>query len=102
MREINLQKWQIYPSNQYSKNTRLFFRRIKQKPKAPAPKLAPFAEYWREAKSWYQKALDLWSGNSKPGTLDANGHDQGPQLAQELARCDASLRRLAAGTAAQK
>ena len=59
-------------------------------------------EYWREAKSWYQKALDLWSGNSKPGTLDANGHDQGPQLAQELARCDASLRRLAAGTAAQK
>jgi tetratricopeptide (TPR) repeat protein len=58
--------------------------------------------YWREAKSWYQKGLDLWSDYSKPGALDANGHNQAAQITQELARCNANLQGLGAGTSAQK
>jgi hypothetical protein len=49
--------------------------------------------HWREARSWYQKALDVWNEKPNPTSgLDATGHDQAASIALELAKCDAKLR----------
>ncbi len=45
-----------------------------------------------EARSWYQRALDVRS--SGPGQLDSNGHDQIGEIRRELARASAGLARL--------
>jgi serine/threonine protein kinase len=56
-------------------------------------------QYWREARSWYQKGMDVWANNPKSGGLDAFGHDQAAQISQEIAKCDVRLRALTgAGT----
>ena len=53
--------------------------------------------YWREARSWDQRGLDIWSQKlSTARVLDANGHDQVAHLTQQLAKCDAELRELQA------
>ena len=51
-------------------------------------------KYWREARSWYQKALEVWTDNPKPGALDTSGHNQAAQIRQEIADCDVRLRTL--------
>jgi non-specific serine/threonine protein kinase/serine/threonine-protein kinase len=43
-------------------------------------------EYWREARSWYQKGMDVWANNPKSGGLDAFGHNQPAQINQEIAK----------------
>jgi eukaryotic-like serine/threonine-protein kinase len=49
--------------------------------------------YWREARSWYQRGLDVWSKKPNPAScLDAAGNDQAAQITQELAKCNAKLR----------
>jgi tetratricopeptide (TPR) repeat protein len=52
-------------------------------------------EYWREARSWYEKGMDIWTDNPKSGGLDAFGHNQAAQLSQEIAKCDVGLRAMA-------
>ena len=46
---------------------------------------------WREARSWYQKAMDVWSDQATRGGLDALGHNQPASISQQLAKCDAHL-----------
>jgi len=48
-------------------------------------------KYWHEAKSWYEKGMDIWTDNPKSGGLDAFGHNQAAQLSQEIAKCDVHL-----------
>ena len=45
-------------------------------------------QYWREARSWYQKGMDIWANHPKSGGLDAFGHNQAAQISQEIAKCD--------------
>ncbi len=51
---------------------------------------------WQEARSWYQKALDVWGDKAKYGAVDALGRNQAAEISQELAKCDANLRALKA------
>jgi hypothetical protein len=46
---------------------------------------------WREARSWYQKALDVWGEQGKLATLDALGRNQPAAIRQQLAKCDAHV-----------
>jgi len=58
---------------------------------------------WSEARSWYQKGLEVWSGRPNPtSVLDANGRNQAAQISQALAACDARLQELKHRTLAQK
>jgi hypothetical protein len=47
---------------------------------------------WREARSWYQRALDVWGEKGTLGVVDALGRNQAAEIRQQLAKCDASLR----------
>jgi serine/threonine protein kinase/tetratricopeptide (TPR) repeat protein len=51
---------------------------------------------WREARSWYQKALEVWGEKAKLGTTDAMGRNQVAPISQQLAKCDANLQALKA------
>src|ERR1700674_3218511 len=51
---------------------------------------------WSEARSWYQKALDVWGEEAKLGTTDAFGHNQAAAISQQLAKCEANLQALKA------
>jgi serine/threonine protein kinase/tetratricopeptide (TPR) repeat protein len=51
---------------------------------------------WREARSWYQKALDVWGEKAKLGTVDAMGRNQSAAISQQLAKCEANLQALKA------
>jgi serine/threonine protein kinase/tetratricopeptide (TPR) repeat protein len=51
---------------------------------------------WREARSWYQKALDVWGEKAKLGTVDAMGRNQSTAIRQQLAKCEANLQALKA------
>ena len=58
---------------------------------------------WREARSWYQKGLEVWSAKPNPAVaLDANGKNQAAEITKALADCDASLQKLNGRTLAQK
>ena len=48
-------------------------------------------QYWREARSWYQKGMDVWANNPKSGGLDAFGHNQAAKISQQIAECDLRL-----------
>jgi tetratricopeptide (TPR) repeat protein len=52
--------------------------------------------HWSEARSWYQKGLEVWSEKPNRGALDALGRNQTAEIAQQLAKCDANLRELKA------
>src|ERR1700732_1804888 len=71
---------------------------------ALAEHAVPLAEKtrdWSEARSWYQKALDVWGEKAKLGTVDALGHNQAAAISQQLAKCDANLHTLKARPKAQ-
>ena len=51
---------------------------------------------WTEARSWYQRALDVWGEKAKLGTRDALGHNQAAAISQQLAKCEANLQALKA------
>lgn len=59
-------------------------------------------KYWREARSWYERAMDVWTDNPKSGSLDAFGHNQAAHISQEIAKCDAHLGALTDTGAPQK
>jgi tetratricopeptide (TPR) repeat protein len=64
---------------------------------ALAEHAVPLAEKtrdWSEARSWSQKALDVWGEKAKLGTTDALGHNQAAAISQQLAKCDANLQAL--------
>ncbi|HLX83122.1 MAG TPA: serine/threonine-protein kinase [Terriglobales bacterium] len=56
-----------------------------------APRPDERTRHWREARSWYQKAMDVWSDQTTQGGLDALGHNQPAVISQQLAKCDAHL-----------
>ncbi len=56
--------------------------------RTPAAKKAGF---WREAKSWYQRSLDVWMALSQEGTLPGYLKDKPAETTKSLARCDAAL-----------
>jgi eukaryotic-like serine/threonine-protein kinase len=59
--------------------------------------------HWREARSWYQKGLEVWSAKPNPAVaLDANGKNQAAEITKALAECDVSLQKLNGRTLAQK
>jgi serine/threonine protein kinase/tetratricopeptide (TPR) repeat protein len=51
-------------------------------------------EYWRLARSWYQKSLEVWREKPNREVLDDFGHNEGEQVTNEMARCDAALAKL--------
>jgi hypothetical protein len=51
--------------------------------------------FWREARSWYEKGMDVWKENPKSGGLDAFGHNQAEQFSQGIAKCDVHLTAMA-------
>jgi len=55
------------------------------------------AQNWREARSWYQKARDIWAEFPDRKGSDALGHDQATRIAKGIAECDAKLQHLTAG-----
>ncbi len=58
--------------------------------------LAEKTQNWREARSWYQKALDVWGEKAKLRAVDALGRNQAAAISQQLAKCDANLKTLKA------
>jgi len=49
---------------------------------------------WREARSWYQKSLDIWSLQKKKALLTRWNATEPERIANEIAQCDAALTRL--------
>jgi eukaryotic-like serine/threonine-protein kinase len=52
-------------------------------------------EYWRTARDLYAQSLDVWQDIRKRGILTAEDATKSQELAREIERCDAALRRLA-------
>jgi eukaryotic-like serine/threonine-protein kinase len=50
--------------------------------------------HWREARSWYQKGLDVWNEKPNHGRHDADGYDQAAYFAQQIKKCDTEIRKL--------
>jgi hypothetical protein len=51
-------------------------------------------EYWRQARLWYQRALDVFVDLRSHGTLRAADADQPEKIATQISRCDKALARL--------
>ena len=49
-------------------------------------------EDWRQARSWYQKSLDVWQDLRSHGTPRSADASKPEELAKEIARCDAHVR----------
>ena len=50
------------------------------------------SEDWRQARSWYQKSLDVWQDLRSHGTLRSVDASKPDELVKEIARCDAQVR----------
>ena len=46
---------------------------------------------WREARSWYEKSLALWTDKEKRNELESDERDERQQVLTQIARCDAEL-----------
>lgn len=51
------------------------------------------ADYWREARDWYRKALDIYVKVRAQGALHAEHAEEPARLRQEIDRCSAALAR---------
>jgi eukaryotic-like serine/threonine-protein kinase len=51
-------------------------------------------EHWHEARSWYQKGLDVWLDMRSRGALARVDADKPQEMAGEIARCDAAIAKL--------
>jgi len=49
---------------------------------------------WRQARSWYQKSLDIWLLQKKKALLTRWNAIEPDRIANEIARCDAALAKL--------
>jgi tetratricopeptide (TPR) repeat protein len=64
---------------------------------ASNPKIRPAsrAEQWREARSWLQRSLKLWTIMHDNGTLPGSNASQPDSIATQIARCDSQLKKFA-------
>jgi tetratricopeptide (TPR) repeat protein len=51
------------------------------------------AEQWREARSWLQTSLKLWTIMRENGTLPGNDASQPDSIATQIARCDSEIKK---------
>jgi len=51
---------------------------------------------WLEARSWYQRSLDIWQQLSTDGTLPGYQNQKPDETTKALARCDTALMELPA------
>jgi serine/threonine protein kinase/tetratricopeptide (TPR) repeat protein len=51
-------------------------------------------EDWHAARSWYQKSLEVWREKPNRNVLDHFGQNEGEQVTEGMARCDAALAKL--------
>jgi serine/threonine protein kinase len=51
-------------------------------------------EHWHEARSWYQKSLDIWLGMRSRGALASVDNDKPQEMAGGIAQCDTAIARL--------
>jgi eukaryotic-like serine/threonine-protein kinase len=65
--------------------------------KSPGGKI----QKWREARSWFQRAHEVWIERPNRAGSDALGRDQGARISEGLAKCDAKLRELTASMRTQ-
>jgi non-specific serine/threonine protein kinase/serine/threonine-protein kinase len=52
---------------------------------------AQAAAKWREARSWYEKSLAVWTNKEKRNELESDERDERQQVLTQIARCDAEL-----------
>jgi non-specific serine/threonine protein kinase/serine/threonine-protein kinase len=57
--------------------------------------------HWREARSWYQKSLDIWLEMRSRGALARVDADKPQDMAGEIAQCDAAIAKLHGSHAAR-
>jgi serine/threonine protein kinase len=55
---------------------------------------SPWIEHWQEARKWDQKSLDIWQDLRNHGTLTKADTDKPDEVAREIAKCDAGLKKL--------
>src|SRR5262249_21128194 len=60
--------------------------------KAPATPTGRRKAYWREARMWYQRALDLFVDMRTRGILRGSDADNPDKLDEAIARCDDALK----------
>jgi tetratricopeptide (TPR) repeat protein len=62
---------------------------------ASNPKIRPAnrADQWREAHSWLQRSLKLWTIMRQNGTLAGSDASQPDSIATQIARCDTELKK---------
>jgi non-specific serine/threonine protein kinase/serine/threonine-protein kinase len=65
---------------------------------ASNPKTSPAnrLEQWRDARSWLQKSLNLWTVMRENGTLPGSNTSQPDKVAAQIAQCDSELKRFTA------
>jgi len=51
-------------------------------------------EHWHEARSWYQKSLDIWLGMRSRGALARVDADKPQEMVGRIAECDIAIARL--------
>lgn len=51
---------------------------------------------WNEARGWYAKSSEIWTGKNKRGTLEFSERESAEAAAEGIAKCDAALQRLGA------
>jgi len=51
-------------------------------------------QHWRTARNLYARSLEVWQDMQKRGILTAEDRTKPQEVAREIARCDAALRRL--------
>lgn len=59
-------------------------------------------QHWREARSWYQRGLDVFIELRNHGTLRASEADRPEGIAKEIKRCDEALAKLRRPTGASR
>jgi tetratricopeptide (TPR) repeat protein len=60
----------------------------------PKIRQASRVEHWREARSWLQRSLKLWTTMRLNGTLPGSNASQPDSIAAQIARCDSELKKL--------
>jgi tetratricopeptide (TPR) repeat protein len=53
--------------------------------------LANRIRHWREARSWYKRALEIWTPLNAAGLLRADDAGEPDRITREIAKCDAAL-----------
>jgi tetratricopeptide (TPR) repeat protein len=54
-------------------------------------------EHWQQARSWYQRSLDVWNSKMPGSALSPVDAQERQQATDELAKCDAALSKLKGG-----